>query len=130
MTSPAIRHNPTVIHTSLNSGTLLGMVPEGRLQGTHTHLEEQYDIEQAYLMPRLSLPLHLQRAASERQISRLNYQFCLSKDYRDASDGLRKHPHKDVGRTFLILPISPLMPRLPLTAEHPGSPSEVVLDED
>lgn len=63
-----------VIHTPLNPGTLLGTVPEGRLQGTHTHLEEQYDIEQAYLMPCLSLPLHLQRAASEVKLSVLFVQ--------------------------------------------------------
>lgn len=103
MTSPAIRHISMVIRTPLNSGTLLATVPGGRLQGNHTHLEEQYDPEQAYPMPCLSLPLHLQRVTSERQISGLNSPFRLSKDHRDASDGLRKRPHKDVGRTFLML---------------------------
>lgn len=70
MASPAaIPHNSKVTHTPLNSVTFLGTVPEGKLQGAHTHLEEPYVLEQAYLMPRLCLLLHLQRAASERQFS-------------------------------------------------------------
>lgn len=33
----------------------------------------------------------------------LNYPLNLSKDYRDESNGLRKHPHKDVDRNCLKL---------------------------